>query len=84
MGRIMIDERLRTKLAQFKSTVEVCDHEGKLLGHFVPQDEFQLEVRESDDCPYSLDELSRMRGVQGGRPLAEILADLEEQTAAAE
>ena len=73
MNRITVYDPLRTQLDALDEPVEVVDETGRRLGHFVPA----VATTASDDCPYSRDELERMRGEEGGRPLAEILKSLE-------
>ena len=73
MNRIMIESPLEAQLAGLVQPVEVVDGTGRSLGHFVPT---QATIT-SDDCPYSKEELARMRSAEGGRPLAEIWKSLE-------
>ena len=64
-------ERLRT----IKEPIELFDHRGLPLGTFTP-----LEQKEHDrrgEMAYTDEEILRLKGQQGGRTLAEILADLE-------
>jgi hypothetical protein len=68
----MVENPLKTQLAGLLQPVEVVDGAGHSLGHFVP-----LHATDtSDDCPYSPDELARMRSAEGGRPLAEVWKSL--------
>ena len=68
MNQIMVHSPLNAQLAGLSQPVEVIDEAGHRLGHFVPT---QATIV-SDDCPYSAEELARMRGEEGGRALAEI------------
>ena len=72
MNRIMVESPLTTQLANLVQPVEVVDETGRSLGHFVPTQ----SMTASDDCPYSAEELARMRGAEGGRPLGEIWKSL--------
>jgi hypothetical protein len=72
MNRIMIDNPLKAQLAALIGPVEVVDETGRSLGHFVPT---QATIA-SDECPYSAEELQRMRSEEGGRPLVEIWKSL--------
>jgi hypothetical protein len=74
MTRVTVTELVSDALNQFTEPVELCDPSGRTLGRFVPVGSFQL--KESDQCPYSADELDRARNATGGRPLAEIWKDL--------
>jgi len=73
MNRITVDDPLKTQLDGLAEPVEVVDETGRRLGHFVPT----LVTMDSDDCPYSTEELERMRRQQGGHPLAEIWKSLD-------
>jgi hypothetical protein len=73
MNRIIVHDPLKTQLDGLDEPVEVVDETGRRLGHFVPAP----AVMASDDCPYSSDELERMRGEEGGRPLPEVWKSLE-------
>lgn len=72
MNRIIVDDSLKSRLDGVVEPVEVCDADGQMLGHFVPI----AALGRPDGCPYSTDELNRMRGEDGGRPLAEIWKSL--------
>lgn len=84
MGRIVINEKLRLELQQFRSSVELCDHSGQVFGHFVPRASAAVQLLQSDECPYSPEELHWMRAASDGRSLTEILGDLNRQVSAAE
>jgi hypothetical protein len=73
MNRITVYDPLKTQLDGLAEPVEVVDETGRRLGHFVPA----LATMASDDCPYSQDELQRMRREEGGRPLGEVWKSLE-------
>ena len=75
MNQIMVDSPLGAQLAGLSQPVEVVDETGHSLGHFVPA---QATIV-SDDCPYSAEELARMRSEQGGCSLPEIWKKLEEK-----
>ncbi|OHB85402.1 MAG: hypothetical protein A2V98_12665 [Planctomycetes bacterium RBG_16_64_12] len=72
MNRITVHDPLKTELDGLAEPVEVVDETGRRLGHFVPA----LATMRSDDCPYSSEELERMRREAGGRPLGEIWKSL--------
>ncbi len=71
MVKIKVEKSLRDQLAVAGDLVELCDTSGRTLGHFVPIRSPQEGI-DSVDCPYSDEELARMRREAGGRPLAEI------------
>jgi len=72
MNRITVDDSLKSRLHGAVEPVEVCDADGQMLGHFVPIAAFGRP----DGCPYSTDELTRMRDEDGGRSLADIWKSL--------
>ena len=71
MTRLIVDPEAVPEFRQAKSTVEVVDGAGRLLGHFVPALPAGKEPAISDE------ELHRREQRGGGRPLAQVLADLE-------
>ncbi len=73
MNRITVDDPLKRQLDGLAEPVEVVDEAGRRLGHFVPA----LATMASDECPYSTDELERMRREEGGRPLPQIWKSLD-------
>ena len=74
MNRIIIDDSLKTKLFGASEPVVLCDGSGSALGHFVPI----VSVGVKDECPYSQEELQRMRAEPGGRSWADIQKSLEQ------
>lgn len=74
MNRIIIDDSLKTKLFGVSEPVVLYDGSGSALGHFVPI----VFVGEKDECPYSQEELQRMRAESGGRSWADIQKSLEQ------
>ena len=68
MNRITVNEPLTSQLDALGRPVALCDENGRVLGHFVPA----VEPSVSDDCPYTEEELARMRAEEGGRSLPEI------------
>jgi len=72
MNRITVHDPLNTELARLAEPAEVVDETGRRLGHFVPA----LATMDSGDCPYSGEELERMRREEGGHPLGEIWKSL--------
>ena len=72
MNRITVVDPLKTQFDGLAEPVEVVDEKGRRLGHFLPN----LAATASDACPYTPDELERMRSEEGGRPLPEIWKSL--------
>jgi hypothetical protein len=72
MVRIVVDPATQARLEGLQVVAELCDASGRVLGRVVPvQQEVILEPQISEE------ELRRREAEGGGRPLAEILADLE-------
>lgn len=75
MSKIVVDDVLQAKLSQLLQPAELCDAQGKLLGHFMPA--IDTEFLAAMQSPASDEELARREREETGRPLADILADLE-------
>lgn len=77
MDKIILDGDAVAKLKVAPQICVVCDAEGQVIGHFVPA----LVPQEGDQLepPVNDEELERRERNGGGRPLADILADLEKQ-----
>ena len=73
MNRITVHAPLKTQLDGLAEPVEVVDETGRRLGHFVPAP----ATMASDDCPYSSEELERMRDEEGGRALPDVWMSLD-------
>ena len=76
MSRIVVDAALLSKLRNVFQPVELCDETGRIIGLFTPTvilPPSALEPR------ISKEEIERRSKLGGGRPLREILADLERQ-----
>jgi len=71
MIRIVVDESLKKQLLRADDTCEIVDAAGNKLGSFTPEFVY--------DCPFSEEELQQAEQEEGGRPLKDILADLERQ-----
>lgn len=72
MIRIVVDESVKTQFLRADEPCEVFDVAGNKLGSFTPD-------YVGYECPYSEEELQEAEQEGGGRPLREILADLESQ-----
>lgn len=76
---VVVDEKLRSELKDAQGRVTVCDEAGETLGYFVPATEELRQLYELAKAAFSDEELQRALTETGGRPLTEILADLERQ-----
>lgn len=76
MPRVILDPALLAQLVNLKEAVELCDTAGRLVGRYTPAT--KSEPLELGRPPLSDEELAA-RKTEGGRSLAEIIADLEKQ-----
>jgi hypothetical protein len=77
MTKLTVDETLPAQLTGRKFPAELCDASGRVIGAFIP---VALGwVYEGLEPQVSEEELDRRGREEGGRTLAEILADLEKR-----
>ena len=74
MQRVTVEPGTSIKLRDLRESAVLCDDTGRALGYYAPAGASQSGGRQS---PHSTEELFRRAQEGGGRPLAEILADLE-------
>lgn len=70
MTRIVLDAKLAQQL-KHTSAAELCDPTGEVVGHFMPAKKPSISI------PFTEEEIRASKQKTGGRPLADILADLE-------
>ena len=75
MTKLTVDESLPAQLAEREFPAELCDASGRVIGAFIPV-AFRC-FYEDLEPQVSEEELERRSRDEGGRSLAEILADLE-------
>ena len=75
MIRIVVDEQTSEKLRTTQETVLVCDNTGRILGQFIPEEPGKPFIPDISE-----EELRRRLAEETGRPLKEILADLEKRS----
>jgi len=75
MKKVSLDPTVLAQLRELKEQVVLCDESGHAVGYFQPVADPALyqEVQ----VPVSEEELRRIEANLTGRPLADILADLE-------
>jgi hypothetical protein len=77
MIRIVLDPTSASKLNQLSSVAEICDEQGRVLGVFMPRfDPADYEIIN----PPTEEELAEAERNLQGRPLADIMKDLENRT----
>ena len=77
MTKVTLDAETLAKLHELSQRLEFCDETGKTLGNFQPLAEPDGSVQEKIQSPFSDEEIEESRKQLGGRPLTEILADLQ-------
>ena len=78
MSRITLDANLRERLNGLNERLEVCNEAGDVVGHFVPEVEYQQMLYRLAElqCPYSAKELDAMERETGGKSLEEFWREL--------
>jgi hypothetical protein len=76
MTRITADASLLAKLDNLSSVVQVCDDAGRTLGYFHPAGPSARATM----SPVSDEEIEKCRQQKTGRPLSEIMTELESQS----
>jgi hypothetical protein len=77
MGHVILDRQSIAQLVCVTERVEVRDKSGQVLGYFVPLS--AADDYDGYECPLSEEELDAIEREGGGRPLKDILADLEKR-----
>jgi hypothetical protein len=77
MSKVIVDESLRRKLNGLTGDTEFCSPEGQPLGYFVTVSDYMDLLYARAQKRFSPEQIERLRQQQGGRPLNEIMRDLE-------
>ena len=77
MVRLTIDKGLEVKLLRESEPLELCDGGGRVLGHFIPAP--TAGGYQGVESPTPAPELDRRSRDETGRPLTDILRDLQER-----
>jgi hypothetical protein len=72
MTQVTIDESLKQKLGGLHASVELRSEDGRILGRFLPEEEYREILYGSVEIPYSDEEIARLRAERGGCTLEEI------------
>jgi hypothetical protein len=75
MTRLLLDYELAKRLLDSEEPLEFCDPAGTVVGTFFPK--AHAALYRSVVVPFTDAELDDAENELGGRPLADILADLE-------
>jgi hypothetical protein len=76
MNEVTVDAALRARLNNLDDLLTIRDEAGQILGYFHPVIESATSDKEAVRSPVSREELDRRRSQRTGRPLAEILDEL--------
>ena len=77
MQTLSVTGDLQNQLHGLRAPAQLCDDAGRLLGYFTPAGP---TVYQGINSSTALEELRRRQAEGGGRPLKDILADLESRT----
>lgn len=77
MNQITFDDSLSRQVSGLAEPCIVVNQAGKKIGYFTP--EVPAAIYEKVKASISLEELKRRSQMEGGRTLAEIMADLEKR-----
>ena len=72
MTQIQVDLSTQQQLSGMDEPVVLCDSTGKVLGHFLPEEQYKDLLYASYQLPLSEEELARRRAETGGCSLGEI------------
>jgi hypothetical protein len=75
MSRLIIDSATLAKLQGLAGPVDLCDDQGRIVGHFVPNPGGLPPAAHELDIPE--EELDRRAANFRGRPLADLVAEWE-------
>jgi hypothetical protein len=74
MQSLSVTGELQIQLHGLRAPAQLCDDTGRVLGYFTPAGP---AVYQGIDSPTDVEELRRRQAAGGGRPLKDILAELE-------
>jgi len=77
MSKVVVDEALKSQLNGLNSVTEFCSPEGRSLGYFVTVAEYMDLLYSRARDRFTPDQIEQLRHQHGGRPLTEIMRDLE-------
>jgi hypothetical protein len=80
MTRIVVDSDLLSRLHGLSERLEFCDESGRTLGVFQPSAPKVQPGEGVDGSPFTREQLEEFRKQRTGRPLADILRDLEQSS----
>ena len=78
MNKIVLDSATLLRLTGLSALAEVHDESGRLLGYFSPMTACAETPHNNARIPVTDDEIKQLLQQSPGRPLADILAELEQ------
>jgi hypothetical protein len=72
MTQVQVDQALHQKLGGLNESIELCGADGKILGRYLPENEYRAILYDSVEIPFSDEEIARRRAETGGCSLQEI------------
>lgn len=72
MTQVQVDQALLQKLGGMNEPLELCDANGTVLGHYLPEAEYKKILYGSVEIPFSDEEIARRRAQTGGCSLRDI------------
>ena len=73
MTQVQVDQALRLKLGGMNEPLELCDADGRVVGHYLPEAEYKkILYGAAVRVPLSDEEIARRRAQTGGCSLREI------------
>lgn len=79
MSKVIVNDELQAKLNGLRQSAEFCTADGKPLGYFMTVTDYLELLYGRVKDRFSPEEVERLRQQKGGRPLKEILHDLEKK-----
>jgi hypothetical protein len=80
MPTLQLDAATAGKLRSLREPTEIVDDQGKVIGRFEPEPVWDDNALVPWDPSVTREELDRIAAAPGGRPLADILADLKRRS----
>jgi len=73
MSAITLDAQLRSRLKNLEEPLKLREQDGSIVGRFIPEEEYRRIQKELAlaACPYSEDELAKLRQQRKGNSLAD-------------
>jgi hypothetical protein len=76
MSIYIVRDAVKMAFAKTETPLQICAADGTILGYFTPAKPGKLNL----ECPISQDEMDRRVKAGGGRPLKDILRELENRS----